>query len=154
MYPFLLGNAALKHERIESFPPVEAEPENHILVAHCGYTGLIPQPFASEWTLRKKVLAIVDQNAVAIDARLPIGDITLTKLLPTMDRLSMTEGQLVGYAQFPGSDCLNGGVLRVRDGRKFMRRLGSHHYLILVGRHAVDLGFVGQIFDLAVEDMC
>ena len=51
-----------------------SEPENHILVAHCGYLGVVPQPFATEWTLRKKVLAIVDENAVAIDARLPIGD--------------------------------------------------------------------------------
>ncbi len=154
LYPFLLGNAALKHERIASFPEVEAEPENHVLVAHCGYVGLIPQPFAAEWTLRKKVLAIVDENAAAIDARLPVGDITLAKLLPTMDRLSMTEGRLAGYAQFPGSDCLNGGVIKVRDGRKFMQRLGSHHYLILVGHHAADLGFIGQALGLAVEEMC
>jgi len=154
MYPFLLGNAALKHERIASFPKVESEPGDHILIAHCGYTGLIPQPFASEWTLRKKVLAIVDQNAVAIDARLPIGDITLAKLLPTMDRMSMTEGWMTGYAQFPGSDCLTGGVIKVRDGRKFMKRLGSHHYLVLVGHHAVDLGFIGQALGLNVEEMC
>ncbi len=154
MYPFLLGNPALKHERIESFPAVESEPENHILVAHCGYMGVIPQPFSTEWTLRKRVLAIVDENAVAIDARLPIGPITLAKLLPRMDRLSMTEGELVDYAQFPGSDCLNGGVLRVRDGRKLMERLGSHHYLILVGHHGVNLGFLGQVFGLAIEDMC
>jgi hypothetical protein len=154
MYPFLLGNAALKHERIESFPPVESEPENHILVAHCGYVGVIPQPFATEWTLRKKVLAIVDENASAIDARLPTGDMTLAKLLPTMDRLSMTEGSLTGYAQFPGSDCLNGGVLKVRDGRKLMKHLASHHYLLMVGHHAADLGFLGQVFGLAVEDMC
>ena len=154
MYPFLLGDAALKHERIASFPRVDAEPENHILVAHCGYMGVIPQPFATEWILRKKVLAIVNDNAVAIDARLPIGDITLAKLMPTMDRLSMTEGQLAGYAQFPGSDCLNGGVIRVRDGRKFVQRLGSHHYLLLVGRHGTDLGFVGQVFGLTVEEMC
>jgi hypothetical protein len=154
MYPFLLGDAALKHERIASFPQVDAEPENHILVAHCGYMGVIPQPFATAWTLRNKVLAIVDDNAVAIDARLPTGDITLAKLMPTMDRLSVTEGRLAGYAQFPGSDCLNGGVIRVRDGRKFMQRLGSHHYLLLVGQHGTDLGFVGQVFGLTVEEMC
>ena len=154
MYPFLLGDAALKHERIAAFPRVAAEPENHILVAHCGYMGVIPQPFATEWILRKKVLAIVNDNAIAIDARLPTGDITLAKLMPTMDRLSMTEGQLADYAQFPGSDCLNGGVIRVRDGRKFVQRLGSHHYLLLVGRHGTDLGFVGQVFGLTVEEMC
>ncbi len=54
LYPFLLGNAALKHERIESFPPVPAEPENHVLVAHCGYMGVIPTSFATEWALRPK----------------------------------------------------------------------------------------------------
>ncbi len=154
MYPFLLGDAALKHERIAAFPQVDAEPENHILVAHCGYMGVIPQPFATDWTLRSKVLAIVNDNAVAIDARLPTGDITLAKLMPTMGRLSMTEGWLTGHAQFPGSDCLNGGVIRVRDGRKFMQRLGSHHYLLLVGQHGTDLGFVGQVFGLTVEEMC
>ena len=153
-YPFLLGNAALKHERIASFPQVASEPENHILVAHCGYMGVIPQPFATEWTLRKKVLAIVDDNAVAIDARLPVGDLTLAKLHPSLDRLSMTEGQFVGYAQFPGSDCLNGGVIKVRDGRRLMERLISHHYLLMVGHHAPDLRFLGQVFGIAIDDMC
>ncbi|MFV2066937.1 MAG: hypothetical protein ACC645_08140, partial [Pirellulales bacterium] len=62
LYPFLLGDAALKHERIESFPHVDSEPENHILAAHCGYLGVVPEPFSTEWTLRKKVLAIVDDN--------------------------------------------------------------------------------------------
>jgi hypothetical protein len=154
LYPFLLGNPALKHEHIESFPAVEAEPENHILVAHCGYAGLIPRPFAAEWTLRPKVLAIVDDNASAINAQLPPGDVTLAKLLPPMDRLSMTEARLTGYAQFPGSHCLNGGVLRVRDGRKFMERVASHHYIVLAGRRAVDLGFVGRVFGLSIEDIC
>lgn len=153
-YPFLLGNAALAHERIAGFPKVESEPENHILMAHCGYFGLAPQPFAAQWTLRQKVLAIVDPSASAVDARLPVGDLTLAKLHPTLDCLSMTEGQLVGYAQFPGSDCLSGGVVRVRDGRKLMEHLISHHYILLVGHHATDLRFVGQVFDLTIEEMC
>jgi hypothetical protein len=38
LYPFLMGQAALKHERIPNFPQVE-EPENHVLVGHCGYLG-------------------------------------------------------------------------------------------------------------------
>jgi len=153
LYPFLLGNAALKHERIESFPAVESEPENHVLVAHCGYMGVIPTAFASEWTLRSKVLAIVDANAVAIDARLPVGTATLAKLHPTMDKMTVAEGQLTGYAQFPGSDCLNGGVIKVRDGRKLMRSLASHHYLLLVGHHRADLQFLGQVFGLTVEEV-
>ncbi len=154
LYPFLLGNAALKHERIESFPAVKSQPENHLLVAHCGYMGVIPQSFATEWTLRKKVLAIVNDNAVAIDARLPVGDITLAKLLPTMQQLSMTEGELTGYAQFPGSDCLNGGVVKVRDGRKLMDSLASHHYLLMVGHHGAAIRLIGQVFGLSVEDLC
>ena len=80
LYPFLLGNAALKHERIASFPQVEGDPDNYILIGHCGYMGVIPQPFARDWKLRAKVLAIVDEDANSIDARIPEGDVTLAKL--------------------------------------------------------------------------
>lgn len=153
LYPFLLGNAALKHERIESFPEVEGDPENHILVAHCGYVGVIPEPFATEWTLRQKVLAIVDENASAIDARLPTGDVTLAKLHPSMDKMTVAEGTLTGYAQFPGSDCLNGGVVKIRDGRKLMDFLASHHYLLLVGHHSVNIQFLGKVFGLEIREI-
>lgn len=153
LYPFLLGNAALKHERIASFPPVASAPEDHVLVAHCGYMGVIPQPFATDWTLRKKVLAIVDEQASAIDARLPVGPVTLAKLHPALDKISVAEGELTGYAHFPNSDCLNGGVVRVRDGRRLMRQLASHHYLLLVGHHGVDIQFLGQVFGLTVEEI-
>jgi len=153
LYPFLLGNAALKHERIESFPAVEAEPEKHVLVAHCGYMGVIPTSFATEWTLRGKVLAIVDDNASAIDARLSTGAVTLAKLHPDMNRLTVAEGQLTGYAHFPNSHCLNGGLIKVRDGHKLMNALASHHYLLLVGHHLVDIQFLGQVFGLSVEEI-
>ena len=63
LYPFLMGQAALKHEHIPNFPPVEGNPKNYILAAHCGYLGVVPQSFSTEWTLRDKVLAIVDDNA-------------------------------------------------------------------------------------------
>jgi L-fucose isomerase-like protein len=150
LYPFLMGQAALKHERISDFPNVE-KPENCLLVAHCGYLGVLPQSFATEWTLRPKVLAIVDANASAIDARLPAGAITLAKLDATMNRLSVVEGALEGYAQYPGSDCLNGGVIRVPDGRRLMEQLSSHHYLLMTGHHAADLRLVGKVFGLEIE---
>ncbi|NQT17561.1 MAG: hypothetical protein HQ582_32705 [Planctomycetes bacterium] len=153
LYPFLLGDAALKHERIEGFPPVDSEPENHILVAHCGYMGVIPTSFASQWTLRAKVLAIVDDQATAIDARLPTGDVTLAKLHPAMDKLTVAEGTLETYAHFPNSDCLNGGVIKVRDGHKLMNSLASHHYLLLVGHHLADLRMVAKVFDLSIEEI-
>jgi len=153
LYPFLLGNAALKHERIESFPEVASEPENHILVAHCGYMGVIPQPFATEWTLRKKVLAIVDNNATVIDAQLQAGNITLAKLHPSMDKMTVAEGTLTGFSQFPGSDCLNGGVVKIRNGRRLMDSLASHHYLLLVGHHLANIEFLGKVFGLEIKEI-
>ncbi len=151
LYPFLLGDAALKHERIEEFPQVQ-EPENHILVAHCGYMGVIPRPFATEWTLRKKVLGIVDENATAIDARLAIGPITLAKLHPTFREMTVAEGRLTGYIQYPGSDCLNGGVIRVRDGRKLIGSLSSHHYVLTTGHNLADIQLAAKVFGLEVQE--
>mgnify|MGYP005837257151 FL=1 len=150
LYPFLMGQAALKHERIESFPNVD-EPENHVLVAHCGYLGVLPQSFATEWTLRPKVLAIVNDNATAIDARLPVGDVTLAKLDPSFDKMTVVEGTLAGYAQYPGSDCLNGAVIKVPDGHALMTNLTSHHYLLMTGHVAPEIRALGAIFGLEIE---
>lgn len=150
LYPFLMGQAALKHERIPQFPAI-AEPENHILAAHCGYLGVLPQSFSTEWTLRAKVLAIVNQDAHAIDARLPTGPMTLAKLHPTFDKMTVAEGQLTGYAQYPNSDCLNGAVLKVADGHKLMRSLTSHHYLLTTGHNLPDLLMLAKVFDLEIE---
>lgn len=153
LYPFLMGQAALKHERIAAFPPV-ADPENHILVAHCGYMGVIPRSMATSWTLKPKVLAIVDDNATAIDARLPEGPITIAKLLPTFDTLAATKAELTGYVGWPGSDCVNGGVIRVPDGRRMMERLTSHHALVMTGDHTADLRMIAPVFSLDVADLC
>jgi len=149
LYPFLMGQAALKHERIPNFPPVE-EPENHILAAHCGYLGVLPQCYAVEWALRKKVLAIVDQNATAIDARMRVGDITLVKLAPNFEKIMAVEGCLESYVQYQNSDCLNGAVLRVPDGRKLVEELFSHHYVIVAGHCREEIGLLGKIFGLEV----
>jgi hypothetical protein len=150
LYPFLMGQAALKHEHIPEFPRL-SEPENHILAAHCGYLGVLPQTFASEWTLKPKVLAIVDENATAIDARLPEGKLTLAKLGPSLRTLSYTEAALVGYAQYPDSHCLNGAVIRVPDGRHLMRTLDSHHYLLLPGHARAELELAAQVFDWELQ---
>jgi hypothetical protein len=147
LYPFLMGQAALKHEHIPEFPAIE-NPENHILVAHCGYLGVVPQSFSTEWNLRSKVLAIVDDNATAIDARLPVGAVTLTKLRPTFTQFTAIEGQLVDYVQYPNSHCLNGGVIRVPDGRHLMENLASHHYLLMTGHHSEEIGLVAKVFGL------
>jgi len=150
LYPFLMGQAALKHEHVPDFPKAEA-PEDHILVAHCGYLGVLPVSFSTEWALRPKVLAIVDENATAIDARLPEGDITMAKLGSGMDTLSIVEGTLEGYVQYPGSHCVNGGVIRVPDGRKLMHDLVSHHYIFAPGHHRTELELLAKVFDLKME---
>jgi len=151
LYPFLLGKAALKHERISNFPVVADNPDNYILAAHCGYLGVVPQSFATEWELRGKVLAIVDPNATAIDARLPEGPITLVKLHPTMQSFSVSEGELTGYAQFPNSDCLNGAVIRLENGKRFVESQVSHHYLLMTGHHLEDIRTLASIYRMGVE---
>ena len=148
LYPFLMGMAALKHEHIPSFPEVESEPENHILAAHCGYLGVVPQSFSTDWTLRGKVLDIVNNNATAIDARMPEGDMTLVKLMPPFDKLSVVEGEITKYAQFTDSHCLNGAVMKVPNGKRMINELASHHYILTSGHNLSDLEMISKVFDL------
>jgi len=68
-----------------------------------------------------------------------------------MDKLTVAEGELKGYAQFPDSDCLNGGVIKVRDGRSLMDSVASHHYLLMVGHHLPDIRMISRIFGLDVH---
>jgi len=148
LYPFLMGMAALKHEHIPYFPAVDTQPENHILMAHCGYLGVLPQSFATEWKLQKKVLAIVDENAHAIDARIAEGEITLVKLTPPFDTISVIEGTLEFYAQYENSDCLNGAVVRVPNGPRMFKELASHHYILTSGKNLPDLEGIAQVFGM------
>ena len=150
LYPFPLGQAALKHEGIPSFPDVE-QPENHILVAHCGYFGEVPQPCASEWDCRPPVLGIVNPNAHAIDARLPEGPTTLVKIASDIQTLAVTPALLTGYVQYENSDCRNGGVLRVEDGFRFVESLPSHHTILATGDLSRRVEVMASVMDLTVE---
>jgi hypothetical protein len=150
MYPFLMGQAALKHERINNFPDV-TDGENCLLVAHCGYLGVLPVSFSTQWNLRPKVLRIVDDNATAIDARMATGPVTLAKLGPTLENLTVAEGKLEGYAQYPGSDCENGGIIRIASGHRLMNRLPSHHALLMAGHYTADLENIGMVFDFRID---
>lgn len=150
LYPFLMGDAALKHERIPYFPEVD-EPHNHILVAHCGFFGVVPQSFATDWKIRPKVLAIVDENAHAIDARIPEGAITLVKLTNTIDSITVTPAELTGFVQYEDSDCLNGAVLRVADGYGLVERLPSHHMILAQGDLTRRLDVIAPVLELNVE---
>ncbi len=152
IYPFLMGPAALKHEKIDKFPDVD-EPENHMLVVHCGYFGVVPRPFCTEWTLRPKVLAIVDDNATAIDGRMPVGPVTLAKLDPTLAKLQVIQGELTGYVRYPGTDCRNGALIRVKNGYNLMDRFYSHHNLIITGHRGVEIRLMARALGLAVDEL-
>ncbi len=151
LYPFLMGRAALAHERIPYFPDVPDHPENHILVAHCGFLGVVPQSFATQWSVKPRVLEIVDPNAHALDARIAEGATTIVKLTSTMDTLTATLADLTGYAQYVDSDCLNGAVLRVSDGYAYVEALPSHHAVLATGDLLRRLELVAPAMGLGVQ---
>jgi hypothetical protein len=67
--------------------------------------------------------------------------------------LSVAQGELTGYAGFPGSDCLNGAVIKVPDGHALMARLPSHHSVLFPGHDLAGLGLIGQVFGLEVDQI-
>jgi hypothetical protein len=150
LYPFLMGDAALKHERIPYFPDVD-EPENHVLVAHCGYFGVVPQSFSKRWSVRPKVLAIVPDTAHALDAEYPEGPTMVVKLADTMDTLVASQAELTRFVQYADSDLLNGAMLRVEDGHRFVEHLPSHHTILATGDLRRRLDVVAGVLDLEVE---
>ncbi len=99
------------------------------------------------------MLAIVDENASAVDARFPEGPVTLAKLHPTMQKLTTVEGTLEGYAQYPGSDCLNGGVIHIPDGHRLVRNATSHHYLLMTGHQLDDMKLIMKVFGLDIAEL-
>jgi hypothetical protein len=134
IYPFLVGMAALKHERIDRFPDIP-DPDNHALGVHCGYFGFAPRSFCTHWTMRPKALAIVNDDAVVIDCRMRKGPVTMAKLQSDMKGLTIIEAEIEDYVQYPGSDCRNGALLRYknRNGHRVMEGLSSHHAIIIQG---------------------
>lgn len=150
LYPFIMGQAALAHERIPHFPEVD-EPDNHILAAHCGYFGLLPEVFSDKWNLRKRVLAMVNENAHVLDATMPTGPITLIKFQPYLKKISLSEAELTGYVQYENSDCVNGGIIKVKDGQNFVDKVVSHHYIVMAGHQKAALKLMAGIFDYELE---
>lgn len=147
LYPFLVGMAALAHEKIDKFPDIE-DPDNHALGVHCGYFGFVPRNFCSEWKLCPKVLEIVNDNAVVCDCRMKEGPVTLAKIYPGFKKISIIEAEIESYVQYPGSDCRNGALIRYKDGHKVMDALCSHHSLIIAGSVKPQLLQMARVFGL------
>ncbi len=153
IYPFLMDQAALKHEKIPNFPELIRNPENHILLAHCGYFGLVPRIFSSKWTLAAPVLAIVNENSHVFNARMKEGPVMVSKLNASMDKLMSVKANLKGYIQYDiTSDCRNGGVIEVTNGKTFMDRVYSHHIILIEDDLSNELRILGKIMDLEVDE--
>jgi L-fucose isomerase-like protein len=150
IYPFLVGMTALAHEKISEFPNVP-DPDDHALLVHCGFFGFVPEPMATRWVLKDKILSIVDDDAHMIDAEIGTGAMTLTKIHSSFDRLFVCDAQLEAYVQYPGSDCQNGGLIRVRDGHDLVDKLYSHHVSVITGNHHDELVMIGKLIGLTIE---
>ena len=97
------------------------------------------------------MLEIVDENAHALDARMAEGASTIVKLTSTMDTLTVTPAELTGYTQYQNSDCLNGAVLRVADGYRYVEALPSHHAVLATGDIVRRLEVVSPVLGLGVQ---
>lgn len=151
IYPFLVGKAAIYHERMTDFPETD-EPENHALGVHCGYAGFAPRPFCGEkWKIVPKVLEIVNEKAVMVNCELPAGDMVLAKINPSFDRITVIPGKLEKYLQFPGTDARNASLLHYHDGEKVMEELPSHHQMIIIGRHKANIIQIARVFGWKCE---
>jgi len=146
-----VGMAALKHEKIKEFPDVP-DSDDCALGVHCGYYGLAPRSFCSRWTLRPKVLEIVSDDSVMADCEFEPGPITLAKIHPNMKKMIIIEADIEKYAQYPGSDCRNGALIRFRSsGHKVMQTLCSHHAIIIKDICTPQLLLLAQIYGFETE---
>jgi len=152
IYPFLVGMAALKHEKINTFPDVP-NPDHHALGVHCGYFGLAPQSFCRRWELKPKVLEIVGDNALMVDCEMEPGPITLAKIHPNMKKMILIEAEISDYVQYPGSDCRNGALIHFKNnnGHQIMQSLCSHHALIVQGECVHELLALAQVYQFDTE---
>ena len=154
IYPFLSGMPALSHEKIQSFPDVE-DPDNHALLVHCGYLGCsIAQKYATKWSLKPSVLAwLFGEHSTAIDAEVEKGDITMCKLHSNFKSLMVEKAVLEEYVQYPGSDCRNGGLIKVADGYRLMEKIYSHHVIVLTGKRSNQMRAVCSVFGIDYDEI-
>ena len=99
------------------------------------------------------MLQIVSDDALVIDCRMPEGPVTLTKIFPGFQKLSVIRAEIEKYVQYPGSDCRNGALIRYGDGHKVMDELCSHHSLIITGDVRPQLRQMARVFGWKVSEL-
>lgn len=152
IYPFLVGMAALKHEKIDSFPEIAAS-DHYALGVHCGYFGFVPQSFCSRWMMKPKVLEIVNENAIVIDCEMECGPAVLAKVHADMKKITVIEAEIEKYVGYPGSDCRNGALIHYKNrcGHRVMESLSSHHAIVIKGDVAHLIRQIGRVYGIEVE---
>ena len=149
LYPFLIGDAALHHERIPAFPPVAVLPPRPR--SPLRLPGRLAPP------VRRRV------GAAPTSARDRGRERHRHRRPPPCRRAHARQagtqvrravgcgGRAHQIRGLPHSDCLNGAVIRVPDGRGLMERLPSHHSIMFSGHDLPGLRLIGQVFGLEVE---
>jgi len=82
---------------------------------------------------------------------MPIVPITLAIFQPYLQKISLSESQLTGYVQYENSDCLNGGIIKLKDGQNFVDKVVSHHYIVMAGHHRSSMNLIANIFNYELE---
>jgi hypothetical protein len=67
------------------------------------------------------------QSLIILSIVVNNGLLSIQKAFERQRNGTMLEGELTGYVNYPGSDCLKGAVLKVADGHRLMRNISSHH---------------------------
>jgi hypothetical protein len=65
--------------------------------------------------------------------------------------MMVVEADLERYVQYDDSDCLNGAVVKVSDGRTLMNALYSHHYCLMTGQYPAEIALLANVFGLEIE---
>jgi L-fucose isomerase-like protein len=90
-----------------------------------------------------------------VDCRFAPGPITLAKLSSDMKKITLIECEIADYVQYPGTDCVNGALLRYKNnnGHEIMDSLSSHHALLIQGDHIPTLLQAAKIFGFEVRKL-
>ena len=104
--------------------------------------------------LAKAGATVTEGNLVRVAANLVERALsTVPKTVDLYDRNGDLVMPLDGSRSYygPGSDCLNGAILKVRNGPAMLDALASHHYILFTGHVCNNLRLIAPIFDFAVK---
>jgi hypothetical protein len=65
--------------------------------------------------------------------------------------LAVAPAVLSGYVQYQNSECVNGAVLRVEDGHRFVEDLPSHHGILATGDLLRRVELMASVMRLEVQ---